>query len=182
MHNERAWPQQCWKSCANESNIVSLRFGDHGTKEMLGVVGWKVWPVSNFAQQHATTSNNMQQLCKRTQHVTSNNVGSCWPTMRPFARSLGSIPFPCNLSDGQKNVPGFFLGKNNSSENKAEVSVNLSRTQCLVACKLSGLQTCNSILQRDSTLPWVYSVRDHRWRQNVIIKNKKVAHKLQARL
>ena len=28
---------------------------------MLGVVGWKVWPVSNFAQQHATTSNNMQQ-------------------------------------------------------------------------------------------------------------------------
>ena len=33
---------------------------------MLGVVsqqctGRKVWPVSNFAQQHATTSNNMQQ-------------------------------------------------------------------------------------------------------------------------
>ena len=61
MCNERAWPQQCWKSCANGSNIVALRFGDHGTKEMLGVVGWKVWPVSNFAQQHATTSNNMQQ-------------------------------------------------------------------------------------------------------------------------
>ena len=37
--NERGWPQQCWKSCANGSNIVSLRFGDHGTKEMLGVVG-----------------------------------------------------------------------------------------------------------------------------------------------
>ena len=29
----------CWKSCANGSNIVALRFGDHGTKEMLGVVG-----------------------------------------------------------------------------------------------------------------------------------------------
>ena len=54
MRNERAWPQQCWKSCANGSNIVALRFGDHETKEMLGVVGWKVWPVSNFAQQHAT--------------------------------------------------------------------------------------------------------------------------------
>ena len=39
MRNERAWPQQCWKSCANGSNIVALRFGDHGTKEMLGVVG-----------------------------------------------------------------------------------------------------------------------------------------------
>ena len=24
---------------ANESNIVTLRFSDHGTKEMLGVVG-----------------------------------------------------------------------------------------------------------------------------------------------
>ena len=86
MRNERAWPQQCWKSCANGSNIVALRFGDYGTKEMLGVVGWKVWPVSNFAQQHATTSN---RVCKRTQHVTSNHVGSCWSTMlRPFARSL----------------------------------------------------------------------------------------------
>ena len=27
------------KSCANGSNIVALRFGDHETKEMLGVVG-----------------------------------------------------------------------------------------------------------------------------------------------
>ena len=33
--NARAWSQQCWKSCANGSNIVALRFGDQGTKEML---------------------------------------------------------------------------------------------------------------------------------------------------
>ena len=39
MRNERAWLQQCWKSCANGSNILALHFGDHGTKEMLGVVG-----------------------------------------------------------------------------------------------------------------------------------------------
>ena len=39
MCNECAWPQQCWKSCANGSNIVALCFGDHETKEMLGVVG-----------------------------------------------------------------------------------------------------------------------------------------------
>ena len=39
MCNERAWPQKCWKSCANGSDIVGLGFGDHGTKEMLGVVG-----------------------------------------------------------------------------------------------------------------------------------------------
>ena len=38
MHNERAWPQQCWKSCANRSNIAVLCFGDHRTKEMLRVV------------------------------------------------------------------------------------------------------------------------------------------------
>ena len=86
MRNERALPQQCWKSYANGSNIVALRFGDHRTKEMLGVIGWNVWPVSNFAQQHATTCNRVSQ---RTQHVTSNNAGSCWSTMlRPFARSL----------------------------------------------------------------------------------------------
>ena len=48
MRNERAWPQQCWKSAANGSNIVELRFGGHGTKEMLGVVGWKVWPVKKI--------------------------------------------------------------------------------------------------------------------------------------
>ena len=42
MFNARAPSQQCWKSCANESNIVVPRFGDHGTKEMLGVVGTKV--------------------------------------------------------------------------------------------------------------------------------------------
>ena len=72
-------------------NNVALRFGDHGTKEMLGVVDWKVWPVSNFAQQHPTTCN---RVCKRTQHVSSNNVGSCWPTrLRPFERGLTRLDF-----------------------------------------------------------------------------------------
>ena len=37
-------------------------------------------------QQHPTTCN---RVCKRTQHITSNNVGSCWSTMlRPFAWGL----------------------------------------------------------------------------------------------
>ena len=40
----------------------------------------------NNSQQHATRCN---RECKQTQHVSSNNVGSCWPTMlRPFARSM----------------------------------------------------------------------------------------------
>ena len=34
--------ETAWKSCANGFNIVVLRFGDHGTKEMFGVVGSKV--------------------------------------------------------------------------------------------------------------------------------------------
>ena len=66
MCNLRARPQQCWKSCANGSNFVALRFGDHGTKEMLEA-------VSNFAKQLPTTCNSVG---KRTQSVTSNNFGS----------------------------------------------------------------------------------------------------------
>ena len=38
---------------------------------MLRVAGTEVVPVSNFAQQHATACN---RVCKRTQHVTSNNL------------------------------------------------------------------------------------------------------------
>ena len=42
--------------------------------------------LRNNTQQHPTTCN---RVCKWTQHVTSNNVGSCWPAMlRPFARGL----------------------------------------------------------------------------------------------
>ena len=42
--------------------------------------------LPNNRQQHPTTYN---RVWKRTQHVTSNNVGGCWSTMlRPFARSL----------------------------------------------------------------------------------------------
>ena len=70
--------QQCWKSCVNGSNIVALRFGDHGTKEMLGVVAWKVWPVSNLAQQHAATSNNMQQGVQTDATLLANNSQQCW--------------------------------------------------------------------------------------------------------
>ena len=88
MRNERAWPQQCWKSCANGPNIVAPRFGDHGTKKMLGVVGWIVWPVSNFAQQHSTTCN---RVCKRTQHVTSNNVASFARGLKPKVGVVGSV-------------------------------------------------------------------------------------------
>ena len=63
--NERAWPQKCWKSCANGSKIVALRFGDHKTTEMLEVVGFKLC---------ATTRNNMQQV---VQTNTICNIQQC---------------------------------------------------------------------------------------------------------
>ena len=57
----------------------------------------------NNTQQHPTTCN---RVCKGTQHVTSNNVGSCWSTMlRPFARSLTSDPVGDN---GFKFSNGWF--------------------------------------------------------------------------
>ena len=46
----------------------------------------RIQTLRNNTQQHPTTCNG---VCKRTQHVTSNNVGSCWPTMlRLFSRGL----------------------------------------------------------------------------------------------
>ena len=56
--NESAWPKQYW---TNGSNIAALRFGDNGAKQMLGVIGSNVLPVSNFTQQLPTTRNNMHQ-------------------------------------------------------------------------------------------------------------------------
>ena len=42
--------------------------------------------LHNNTQQHPSTCNS---VCKRTQHVTTDNIGSCWAKMlRPFARSL----------------------------------------------------------------------------------------------
>ena len=63
MHVRRQ--NKCWKSCANGSNIVALRFGDHGTEEMLGVVRSKDWPVSNCSQQLPA----IRSLCSRRLEV-----------------------------------------------------------------------------------------------------------------
>ena len=60
MFNVPVWPQQCWKRCANGSNVVTVRFGDGGTKGMLGAVSFNLY---------ATTLNNTQQ------HVTGCTIG-----------------------------------------------------------------------------------------------------------
>ena len=61
------------RAVQTDPTIVALRFGDHGTKGMLGIVGSKVWLVSNFAQQVPTKCN---RVCKWTQHLTSDSVAS----------------------------------------------------------------------------------------------------------
>ena len=63
MRNERAWPQQCWKNCANGSNIVALRFGDHGTKAK------QCWEL---------LVNNVASVCTQPETVTCDNFQHCW--------------------------------------------------------------------------------------------------------
>ena len=59
--------KKCWESLAEKSDRFQT--------------------LRNNTQQHPTTSNRM---CKRTQYVTSNNVGSCWPTMLSCVRLHGA--------------------------------------------------------------------------------------------
>ena len=69
----------------SNDRLWKIGFDDPGTKEMLGVFD-RFQTLHNNSEQNATTCN---RLCKRTQHVKSNNVGSFWPAMLcPFARGL----------------------------------------------------------------------------------------------
>ena len=72
---------------ATTPNIAALR-----TNVAKRLTGFKLCRTTpNNTQQHSTTCN---RVCKGTQHVTSNNVGSCWPTMlRPFAQGFRSRIF-----------------------------------------------------------------------------------------
>ena len=84
MCNARTWHQKCWESCANGSNIIALRFGDHGTERELGVGScWlkkfdKVQILRNNSQQQTTTCN--RPVCKRAEQqcweLLANNVAS----------------------------------------------------------------------------------------------------------
>ena len=60
--NARAWPQQCWMSCANGCNIVVLRFSDHGTKEMLDQNFDQSQTWRNNTKQHATGCTNGRNM------------------------------------------------------------------------------------------------------------------------
>ena len=47
--------------------------------------------LRNNSQQHATTVTTCNTMCKRTQHVTSNNTGVVGQQLRPFARSFSAV-------------------------------------------------------------------------------------------
>ena len=76
---------------AVQTDPTSLRYASAITEqtncwELLTEKFDRFQTLRNNTQQHPTTCN---RLCKRTQHLTSNNVGNCWPIMlRPFARGL----------------------------------------------------------------------------------------------
>ena len=61
MRNESAWPQQCWKSCANGSNIVALRFG--------------VMEQNKCWQLLAEKFDRFQTLCNNTQQHPKHATG-----------------------------------------------------------------------------------------------------------
>ena len=65
------WIQHC---------CTSLRWSADGIKEMLGVVGSNLWPVSNFVQQLPATCNNMPITC---------NIQQCWEL------STNNVEFVC---------------------------------------------------------------------------------------
>ena len=76
---------------AVQTDLTLLRYASAITEqkkywELLAEKFDRFQTLRNITQQHPTTCN---KVCKRTQHVTSINFGSCWPTMlRPFARDL----------------------------------------------------------------------------------------------
>ena len=82
---------------AVQTDPTLLRFGDHGAKKCWELLAQKFDRFQTFA----TTCN---RVCKRTQHVTSDNVGSCWPTML----RLRSYVFVLIISSLSRDVFLFF--------------------------------------------------------------------------
>ena len=109
MHVRRR--NKCWKSCANGSNIVALRFGDHGTEEMLGVVRSKDWPVSNCEQQLPA----IRSLCSRRLEVVGERENG--RRRVSLARAFFLVPttskrLPRRLNNKQQQATGCANGRN----------------------------------------------------------------------
>ena len=102
--------QKCWEllNCVRagsgvQTDATLLRYGSAITEqkkcwELLAEKCDRFQTLRNNTRQHPTTCNKV----KRTQHVTSNNVGSCWPTvLRPFARGLRHQCLTANMTVGK---------------------------------------------------------------------------------
>ena len=132
MCNARAWPQQCWRSCAYGSNIVFRSHASMITEqkkcwELLAQKFDRFQPLRSHSQQHAKTYNNMQQGVKRTQHVTSHNVGSCWPTMlRPLARGFMNLLDATTTCEKDKQARDY-------KSRRANVNTNCMNDKLLLA-------------------------------------------------
>ena len=68
--------------------LVALRFGDHGTKEMLGLIGFKICATTPKTQQHAKqgvqteSTSDMQQCRVRLQGALSSTRNEKLPDRR----------------------------------------------------------------------------------------------------
>ena len=67
----------------------------NGTTEISGVDWFQT--LRNDSQQHAITFN---RVCKRTQHLTSSIVGSCWPDEKLNPYIFSNIINPLNWTHG----------------------------------------------------------------------------------
>ena len=84
MHNERAWPQQCWKSCANRSNIVRFALAIMEQKKC-----WEL--LAEKFDQFQTLRNNMQQ---GAQTDATCNIQKCWELVANNVASVCTGPNP----------------------------------------------------------------------------------------
>ena len=94
------------------------------------------------SQQQATTC-NWTRVCKWTQHVTYNNVGSCWPTILcPFARGFR---VSCNISRwwSRQHSPDMGIRSRDKSDSPlqmrfaSQVVCPLQKIDCWRACSNS---------------------------------------------
>ena len=72
MRNARAWPQQCWKNCANGSSIVDYASAITEQKKC-----WEL--LAEKFDRFQTLRNNIQQLVQHgVQTDATCSIQQCW--------------------------------------------------------------------------------------------------------
>ena len=89
-----------------QTNTITPKIGQQCRVRLDGAKSLTSFKLNS--QKHATTCNRM---CKRTQHVTSNIVWRCWPSMlRPFARDFILLTSRNTKQEiKNKKMPQFFV-------------------------------------------------------------------------